>query len=69
MEDLSAKAEGSLAVTSQLEDGTTDTSPAMTAPGSSSLGAEMFPLFRADPPEAHVDAERYEGRHLERGER
>jgi len=29
----------------------------------------MFPLFRADPPEAHVDAERYEGRHLERGER
>jgi len=29
MEDLSAKAEGSLAVTSQLEDGTTDTSPAL----------------------------------------
>jgi hypothetical protein len=66
--DESARAEGSMWPTSQLDDGTSDTSPAMSAPGSESLGSEMFPLFRANPREAHVDAERYDGRQLEHGE-
>ena len=70
----SDRATAGIAATSQLEDGTSDSSPAMTAPGSASLGAEAFPLFRADPPAAHVDAEPYDGRHIvphdtERGKR
>jgi hypothetical protein len=53
--------------TSQLEDGTADPSPAMTAPGSPSMGSSAFPIFRAHPDPAEVSPEDYEGRQLVHG--